>query len=482
MNLYHLLADTAQRQPRHPAVLSPESRDCRTYAQLHDAILTLGDVLRRAGLRPGDCVGLHYPSGADYIALTYAVWKTGGCAVPVPVELTPPEKQQLSRDIALDFVISQPQSASFAASRGTAIELSPRAVLVPTARRRDHPPGFHDTGAAFIRFTSGTTGDSRGVVLSHESVHERIRAAQDVLGIAPEDRVLWLLSMSYHFTVSIVAYLSYGATVVLTAGGFAREMLHAARSHAATVIYGSPVHYGRMAEAGEPASLASLRLAISTATGLARETAERFHRRFGLPVTQALGIIEIGLPAINLDFAADRPEAVGRVLPAYRLRMVDVGLGEGLKEIQFSGPGFLDAYYEPWRPRSAILADGWFRTGDVGELDDDGCLFIRGRTGEVINVAGMKFFPQEVESVLASHPGVKEACVLSDVDPRFGELPRALVVAPPAQRPSVRELIEHCKRSLSPFKIPTRIDFVDSLDRTASGKVLHRTAGIVRKD
>src|SRR5262249_7833707 len=155
-----------------------------------------------------------------------------------------------------------------------------------------------------------------------------------------------------------------------------------------------------------PATLPGVRLAVSTTTGLRRPTAETFHRRFGLPVTQALGIIEVGLPFINVDFAADRAEGVGRVLPAYRLRTDAGGLGPHMQEILLAGPGFLDAYYEPWRSREEIMPDGWFRTGDVGELDGDGCLFLRGRTKDLIDVLGMKFFPQEVEAVLLSHQGV----------------------------------------------------------------------------
>src|SRR5262249_58449015 len=126
-------------------------------------------------------------------------------------------------------------------------------------------------------------------------------------------------------------------------------------------------------------------------------TARRFHGRFGLPIMQALGIIEVGLPFINIDFAGDRSEAVGRVLPAYELRLEETGLADGFREILLRGPGFLDAYYDPWQPRSAILREGWFHTGDVAEADADGCLHLRGRLKDVINILGMKFFPQEVE-------------------------------------------------------------------------------------
>src|SRR5207302_243155 len=163
---------------------------------------------------------------------------------------------------------------------------------------------------------------AKGVVLSHETIYDRICAANEALRLGPGDRVVWLLSMAYHFTVSIVGYLTCGAAVVLPADHFAAATLGAARRHGATMIYASPAH---------------------------------------------------------------------------RLRLEDVGQGPGLGEILLAGKGFLDAYYEPWRPRGAVMPDGWFRTGDVGELDADGCLFLRGRVKDMINVLGQKFFPQEVE-------------------------------------------------------------------------------------
>jgi long-chain acyl-CoA synthetase len=282
--------------------------------------------------------------------------------------------------------------------------------------------------------------------------------------------------MSYHFAVSIVAYLNFGASIVLPSNHFAPAVAAALARHPISLIYGSPAHYLWLIDHTSSARLTDVRLAVSTTTTLDRQFAERFQATFGIPLTQALGIIEIGLPCINTEFAAEHPEAVGRVLPAYNLRLEDVGLGSGYKEVLFSGKGFLDAYYHPWQTRASIMPDGWFRTGDAGEVDVNGCLFIRGRIKDVINVLGMKFFPQEVEAVLQAHPRVAAACVLPARHPRLGEVARALVVvrggAPTADLEA--ELLAACRQRLAAFKIPQHIEFVDALPRTGSGKVLHR--------
>jgi long-chain acyl-CoA synthetase len=481
LNLYRLFRRTARGQPGSPAILGPGPDDGLTYRQLDDAIRSAGGLLRGAGVRPGDAVGLHCPSGAEYVLLNYAVWWCGGCVVPIPPELATNEKAQICREICLRFVISPERGAAFPepfrAGRGA--EVRPGIAVVPVASPREHQPGFAGLNAAFIRFTSGTTGASKGVVLSHETIAARIRAANEVLRIGPADRVLWLLSMSYHFAVSVVSYLTFGAAVVLPPNPFAPAVIRSTREHGATLIYGSPAHYAWLAACERPEPLPSLRLALSTTAALDLRAAGEFRRRYGRGVAQALGIIEIGLPFINTDFAADRPGGVGRLLPAYRLLMEDVGLGPDLKEVLLGGPGFLDAYYQPWQTRDAVMPDGWFRTGDVGALDADGCLFLRGRVKDVISVLGMKFFPQEVEAVLAAHPGLAGACVFARPDPRLGEVPVARVVArDPGDAPSEADLLDFCRQRLAGFKIPQRIEFVSALPRTASGKILHRNTDL----
>src|SRR5687767_4291437 len=144
MNLDDVFAQTARQQPDHPAVLGPGPDDRLSYRELDEAIGTAADRLRRAGVRPGACVGVHLPSGAGYVIATYAVWRCSGCAVPIPVELVADEKGQVCRDIALGFVISGRRGASFLGPLrgGEAADLAPGTAVVPVTRLRDHPPDF----------------------------------------------------------------------------------------------------------------------------------------------------------------------------------------------------------------------------------------------------------------------------------------------------------------------------------------------------
>lgn len=485
MNLDDLFRDTARRQPDRPAIFDAGRDAVLTYRELDEAVGAASRRMRRAGVRAGDCVALHDRSGSTYIVLTYAVWRCGGCVVPVPFELAAAEKRAICREIAVDFVVSPANAADFAECfrRGDTMRVfdaTEDIAIVPIRSPREHPAGYDPRSAAFIRFTSGTTGASKGVVLSHQTIRDRIGAANEALEIGPTDRVLWLLSMSYHFTVSIVAYLTFGASIVLPANHFAAAILTAAEQFRATLVYGSSVHCSLLADYPSASPMPAVRRMISTTYSLGAEVARTFHRRYELPVTQALGIIEVGLPCINIDFAAEKGDSVGKALPAYELRLDDLGMGPELGEVLLRGKGMLDAYYAPWRPRGQILVDGWFRTGDIGQLDSDGCLFLRGRCKDVISVMGMKFFPQEVEAVLAAHPSVEAACVFADRHPRFGEAPHARVVVRPGlnEEKVKNELRQWCAERLAEYKVPESVEIIDVLPRTASGKILHRhTAG-----
>jgi long-chain acyl-CoA synthetase len=476
MNLMDIFRERAAGQPDHPAIIGPKESDLLTYRGLLDEIESVATALRTAGLQPGQCVGLLYPSGRDYIIWNYAIWACGGCVVPVAVELVPEERVKIISEINLAAVVCRSRDlASFkTCQKGSAQELMQGAWWVPVAQTAEHPAGFQTINAAFLRFTSGTTGTSKGVVLSHETILDRIHAANQVLAIGPEDRVIWLLSMAHHFAVSIVAYLSFGAAIVLCRNHFAATIIKTTADQQGTLIYGSPMHYEMMAHDQSGVTLPSLRLAISTTTALGAETAQEFASRFGLHLTQAFGIIEIGLPSINMEYQPEKAASVGKLLPAYELRLDEVGLGDDLRAIRLRGKGFFDAYYNPWKTRAEVMEEGWFATGDLGSFDTDGYLWIRGRQKELINVAGMKFFPRELEEVLETHPAVQEACVYPHRHERMGELPHALVVLVPdcPVKPSVEELQQYCGRSVAPYKIPVVIRFVDQLLKTVSDKII----------
>lgn len=471
-----VFCETVERQPDHPAIIGPKDEDILSYKQLKDEIESIAQHLKEAGVLPGQCIGLHYPSGRDYIIYNYAIWRCNAVVVPIAMEQVPEEKQRICREISIDSIISQKTTVRIfePVQKGKPLPISDITVIVPIRHFRDHPSGFADVNTAFLRFSSGTTSSSKGVVLSHETIYDRIHAANDVLNIGADDNIIWLLSMSYHFAVSIVSYLSFGAGIVLCKNHFGATIIDATNKYKGTVSYGSPMQYELMAADKSSKMLDSLRLAISTTISLKQETAKNFLRRFNKPLIQAYGIIEIGLPFINANNQIEKLGSVGRLLPAYEICMEDVGLSKELRAIKLKGKGFFNAYYDPWQTRDQVMQDGWFSTGDLGVIDNEGYLFIKGRSKEIINVAGMKIFPQEVESVLETHPAIKEACVYPHGHDKFGEVPYAQVVTKSNvdTMPTEAELKAFCIPHLSNYKVPEEIIIVESLKRTASGKLI----------
>lgn len=496
LNLADLFFRQADEQPDQPVILGPRDHARITYGDFGRTIRHLAEILQSLGAGRGMNIGLHCPSGAEYIALTYAIWACGAAVTPIPMELAEEEKQQILHHISIDAIISTGSSGAGSSlfapfARGEATALTEQAWFFPVKPQREPPPELDRLNPAFIRFTSGTTGAAKGVVLSHDTILARIQAANQGLGIGPSDRIVWMLSMAYHFAVSIVAYLSFGATIILPKNAFGVSILQAATRHRATMIYGAPTHYALMTHDQSGQSLPLLRLAIATTTCLAPELAQAFYLRFGLPLNETYGIIEIGLPAVNLDQPWEKRGSVGKPLPAYTVRLAgqfdgdsENGSGDEAGEILIKGPGLLDAYYDPWQPRDVILQKngGWLATGDLGVMDDQGFLTISGRSKEMISVAGMKFFPQEVEAVLSRHPAVQEACVFGIKVPRLGETPIALLVrANDAQPTDDIALKAHCSRYLAGYKVPVQFQWVPCLARTASGKIIRNAAKLMNR-
>ena len=330
---------------------------------------------------------------------------------------------------------------------------------------------------AFIRFTSGTTSSSKGVVLSHEATAARVEAADRVLRFDPEDRILWVLPLAYHFAVTIVAYVRAGAHILLCPDTLPHGLVDAIRRLEPSVLYASPLHFERMGNLPPSAPLQGVRLCLSTSAPITAAVMERFESVYGVPVGQAYGLIEAGLPCINTRAEGLPATSVGRAVSGYEIAVVSSAnepLVPGASgEIVVRGDGLFSAYYAPWRRREQITRDGWFATGDIGRLDPRGALYLEGRKKAVIFVAGLKFFPEEVEGCVNQFPGIKESRVFARPHAHLGEVACAQIVST-GDGIDLDALKAHCDRSLSSYKVPVEFEVVDAVPRTPGGKILRR--------
>jgi long-chain acyl-CoA synthetase len=397
-------------------------------------------------------VALDCPNGIAHVVLALAIVRAGKCLVPLASELAPRERERVIRETRVGAVVE---------ASGTVRE------IVPKDKAGFDESALAALNPAFIRFSSGTTGASKGIVLSHESLLQRVTAANRGLRIGPADRIAWILPMAHHFAVSIMLYLMQGASTLIINSHLAEDVLAAARAHRGTVLYGAPFHHALLAAEASGLPWPDLRLAVSTAATLPLKTAQAFDARYGVPLSQGLGIIEVGLPLLNLDAAREKPGSVGRPLPDYRAEI------RANDELFLRGPGMFDAYLLPWQPRESVLQDGWFRTGDLARIDADGDVHLLGRSHSVINVGGLKCFPEEIEAVLGELPEVAAARVSAKENARFGAAPAAEIeLRDPSQPPpKISTLAAHCRRALASYKVPVEFRFVERIARTANGKI-----------
>lgn len=441
-----------------------------SFGTLRGAVMRVAQELREQGLRPLDRVAFLCPDGIDYIVLSLAVLSLDAAVVPISPGLMSDERASLPEQMDVHHIlIDAGGAADREASSAHLIQGLYRAfLLTPRTPKRQEPEEYAAIRPAFIRFSSGTTGASKGVVLSHETILDRTDAANQGLCVTSSDVIGWVLSMSFHFVVTILLFLRKGATIVLCGDPMPDALVEALKRHAFTLLYASPIHYRLLScsAALSPSDFASLRLIISTAVKLPNQIAQSFFQRFEKRLSEAYGIIEVGLPFIHEPSAPLHRGLLGKPLPDFTVKLGPDG------EVLIRGKGLYDAYFFPWQPRTACQPDGWFHTGDIGELSEDGNLRIVGRCKTVINFSGMKIFPQEVEEVLNQHPLVAESLVYGEHHPEYGQLPCASLVLKDTSAPlDETELRAFCHARLALHKIPKVFTCVGALPKTVNGKL-----------
>jgi long-chain acyl-CoA synthetase len=454
-----------------------------SYQQLFNDIDTVKQQLEAIGLQRGMAVALLLPDSYRYIVVSLAMLELECAIIPVPINTPKGEIESALQCVKVNYILFDQAYYEHSAAVSlivTGSEAVPLLIAKLTAEIKRYQLPHNDI-PAFIRFSSGTTGQRKGVVLSHRSIIARTAAANKRLKITPDDTVLWVLDMSFHFVVTILLFLRNRATIVIAGGSMPEIIADGMQRRVITVIYATPFHYRLMNQMTmfELTLFEQVRLAISTAMKLPFNVATAFKAKYGFALKQAYGIIEVGLPFINSSTADDKFASVGTILPDYELKLVDPD-EQGRGGIMLKGPGMFDAYLEPFALAENIMTDGWFDTGDIGRLDDEGFLFIVGRMKNMINFIGMKIFPDEVEQLLLTSPLIAEVKVFGKPHHTFGEIPVAEVIIKKSvaglhEREIIRALKTFCYQNLPDYSVPKEFKLVAEISKTASGKILRRT-------
>ena len=451
------------------------------YQSLWREVEALRLQLDRVGVRDGQGLGVLARNGRAFIIGALAALGCRAVVMPIHFQLKPAELAEMLARAPLAAILDDGSCPASADGVRDTLELLDRTRLRFTRLNRGASASLAPwvEGAAFVRFTSGTTGAAKGVILTHAGVLERIRAANAGLELDCEDRVLWILPMAYHFFVSIVLYLEVGAAVVVSPDHLAGSILEWAARHDATFLYAAPMHIRLLAgDISGRKFPPTLQRVMSVSSQLHPQIAKSFFLRYGVPVSQGYGVIEVGLPIMNVNDAVDHPEAIGRPLPGFDVAILDEAMQpvtDGQTgQLALRGPGMFAGYLSPRLARAAVLRQGWFMTGDLVHRDRAGLITIDGRSKSVINVAGHKVFPEDVAAVLEQHPAVLRSRVTTRPHPQAGEIVHAEVQLRAAcSTLATEDLLAFCQRQLSGHKVPASITLVTEIELTPSGKVRH---------
>lgn len=482
MNVSEILAKSAEMRPEKTAVI--DRHGAVSYSALFSGMVSLSRRLREVGVDPGHGVGIMARNGREFIISAFAALQAGAVILPIHHQIRRTELNELLETCGIHFVIDDMSGIKPGDGPSSDLQIKgadplriTRIGSVGSTGSYDRKPiieSFED--AAFVRFTSGTTGRSKGVVVSHRGIMERTATANRGLGLSHEDVVLCVLPMAFHFIVSTILYLEAGATIIICPDLLAQSILHQANQHSATFLYASPMHYRLLSADRSGIGFKTLRRAVSTSSSLPSGTSLNFYEKFGIPVSQAYGIIECGIPLMNLENPIGKPASVGRPLPGYEVSILDdrlVPVHSGVVgQLAFRGPGMFSGYLNPLRRAEDILCEGWFLSGDQALKDGDGDVTIVGRTKSMINVAGNKVFPEEVEAVVNRHPDVHVSRASWRPHLQMGEVVHVdVVLKDPSGEIDTEGLMRFCRERLTGYKVPQSVAVVKEINETLSGKI-----------
>ncbi|GFH39489.1 type I polyketide synthase [Streptomyces pacificus] len=500
--LSDLLRDHAARIP--DKVAFTDHRRTVTYADLERRTRRLGGHLADLGLQPGDRALIHLGNGVEIVESYLAVLRAGGVAVPFNPHAADAELVHAADDSGARVVVTDPahldQVRTLLPGRPHLRVVLTGASPAPAPPRGGGLPVSYDDlvgrdparparddqsldEAAFMLYTSGTTGKPKGVLSTQRACLWSVAACYaPVLGLSEQDTVLWPLPLHHSLAhvLCVVGVTATGASARLLDGFSADEVLSALEEDTYTFMAGVPTMYHHLLDAARsrpaPSGATTLTRCLTAGSNCPAPLRAEFETVFGIPLLDGYGSTETcGLITVNWPHGTRVPGSCGLPVPGVTVRLVDPDTAEDVPpgaegEVWVNGPSLMLGYHNQPEATAQAMPGGWYRTGDLARRDPFGYLTITGRVKELIIRGSENIHPGEVEQVLLKVPGVFDAAVVGTPHDALGEVPIAFVV-PSGDGFDPARLYDACREQLSGFKVPEAVYEIDHIPRTGSGKI-----------
>ncbi|MBT5550176.1 MAG: AMP-binding protein [Nitrospina sp.] len=496
MSFYEYLKAHAKKNPSHPAII--EGNDCLSYGDLVSQIERFASALSKFKLNKNSKIGLLCLNQKEYLIAFFAALLKGVPVIPFNFMLKPEDLVYITQDAGIDTLVVdsafvKPEVAPFFKFFRNKILIGPAdpdqvgegtlrweefLTMDGSLERHKRAENIPDV----ILYTSGTTAKPKGVMLEENQFDINCTGFLQHLHFTPEDRVIVALPLFHSFgNIMALALLRSGSTLILLKQFQPKTILESIAEHKATILPLVPTIYSFLIQlyARGGYDVSSLRYCISGGASLPEALLKRVEEGLGVTVIEGYGLTETSpVIAVNTMKDGSVPGSVGPVLPNIELDIVDdtgkqVAQGE-VGEIRVRGETVMKGYWNrPNETEETISADGWLRTGDLGHLDENGRLFISaGRKKDLIIRAGENVSPLAIENALMNHPAIAEVAAVGIPDERVGEKVKVFAVLREGAQATGQELKELCRKKLPAFMIPDIFEFMESLPKTATGKIL----------
>ena len=484
------------------ALVCPTRNETYTYGDLREGMNRIGLGLLSIGVKKGDRIGIYLESSPEYLISYFAIWRIGAVAVPTNNVYRGKELLHVINDAGACAIITDAPGAGVIERirseapclrhiicTGKAPEGTVAWDSFPPAPAIMRSANCSPEDLCHIQYTAGTTGKPKGAMLTHGNWMTALDTERDALRLRPSDVYLGLYPMGHVGLSWGLAVIRAGGTYVMIERFDLERYLDLAEQYQVTVLAGMPpvIHTLVHAPPGTEERLGAARVIISGGGQLLPAVWEAFDRRYHVPVANSYGLSETIVIGSGTTTLPDYPhltkgyQSVGVAVGYTEIRIVDtcdpereMTTGE-TGEIALRGPAVAKGYWNlPEATREVFRPDGWFLTGDIGNLDDEGILCITDRKKDMIIMSGWKIYPTEVENILIRHPAVADIAVFGVPDERRGEVPVAAIVLRPGTTLTEPDLEGYCRDHMAGYKIPRKLVIVEQLPRVHGWKLLRR--------